>query len=911
MLQLSQEMIRIQVADSPRVFYRGENIYENGDLLCVTDGHDGQYQFRYDGNYGDYTITIDLNDKKQPFFCDCPYPGAGCKHVVAALLTILDRQFHPAPVMPVKDDAGEELSQYLSYEEIKAQALEDRVKRAKEEIFTVIQGDMYKDEHLLVTKPGKQYSVVTHDPEKGLGHCSCPDFLTNRLGTCKHLLFLAHYFKQQKGFGKQVKNERFPFADIYWDSVSDSVRLFYDPQGLSDPDLETLLKGYFDQTGLFTGEAISLLTGLIDQCRTYSKLRIQPEVVRRVGFLFDQKELEQLREKGHPDLSMIRTELYPYQKEGVSFGLFRRSVLIGDEMGLGKTLQAIALCVLKKEIFGFKNALIVTLASLKDQWDREIRRFTGETPVVVAGNVQARRQIYRNNDSYFKITNYEAVLRDVTILSEMKPDIIILDEAQRIKNFNTKTADAVKQIPRQHALVLTGTPLENKLEDVYSIVQFLDRDRVSPLWDFAGRYFMMLRKPKGKIAGYTNLTDLKERLSDLVIRRKKEEVIKDLPETITNNYYIDMTEKQEKLHAGFLSSLLPLLNKKYLTPLDLQMIQMLLLKMRMVSNSTYLIDKKTHLSPKLKEFESIIHDLAVANGRKVVVFSEWTTMTFLIAKHLSQAGIPFVELSGKIPVHKRQSLIDEFTNNPACKVFLSTDAGGTGLNLQAADCVINFELPWNPAKLSQRTGRVNRIGQTSSCINVINLISKRSIEERIFSGLELKRDLFKGVFEDGDDTVEFTNEKRAGLLNRLRQMMGDGPDAIVYPQAASSEEIPEDTPHFLNPQVLREGVEAVDDDKPVDDGVIDFSGEETDTEVVSGGGGSATDREPVEVRENVFENQPVEKIEAVLNSGMEFIGGLLEMATGKKIEKSQGMDRLLTIDRNTGEVTMKFKLPGF
>ena len=181
--------------------------------------------------------------------------------------------------------------------------------------------------------------------------------------------------------------------------------------------------------------------------------------------------------------------------------------------------------------------------------------------------------------------------------------------------------------------------------------------------------------------------------------------------------------------------------------MDLRRIQELLLRMRMVCNSTYLIDRKTHISPKLKELEGVVDELVLQSQRKMVIFSEWTTMTFLIARHLSDAGIPFVELSGKIPVKKRQALIDEFTHNPDCKVFLSTDAGGTGLNLQAADCVVNFELPWNPAKLNQRIGRVNRIGQKSRCVNVVNLISKNSIEEKILKLQEKKADLAREIIQ--------------------------------------------------------------------------------------------------------------------------------------------------------------------
>ncbi len=252
--------------------------------------------------------------------------------------------------------------------------------------------------------------------------------------------------------------------------------------------------------------------------------------------------------------------------------------------------------------------------------------------------------------------------------------------------------------------------------------------------------------------------------------------------------------------------------------------------------------------------------------------------------------IPFVELSGKVPVKKRQALIDEFTNNPDCSVFLSTDAGGTGLNLQAADCVVNFELPWNPAKMKQRIGRVNRIGQASQCINVINLIAKASIEERIYAGIQLKTDLFKGVFDDGPDRVEFSREKRNEMLNRLREMMGEAPEPIVA-EAAEPEEIPEDTPHYLNPEVMGR-----------EEGSLEKDGQAT---------ADAPAHPQDSQNNNILAGQSPEKVETMLNSGMQFMAQLMEMATGQKVENAESRDKMIKIDRETGEVTMKFKLPGF
>jgi superfamily II DNA/RNA helicase len=307
-------------------------------------------------------------------------------------------------------------------------------------------------------------------------------------------------------------------------------------------------------------------------------------------------------------------------------------------------------------------------------------------------------------------------------------------------------------------------------------------------------------------------------------------------------------------------------------------------------NSTYLIDRRTHISPKLKELEGILEEMAVQNGRKMVIFSEWTTMTFLIGRSLSDAGLGFVELSGKVPVKKRQALIDEFTTNPQCRVFLSTDAGGTGLNLQAADCVVNFELPWNPARVRQRVGRVNRIGQRSRSINVINLITKNSIEEKILAGLQLKTELFASVFDGGAEKVEFSREKRTELLNQLRAMLGEEP-LLRTAEAVPTEEIPEDTPHYLNPEALAR-TEAQTLDVTVEESVV--AEPEAPEMTTAAGAGLAPAR-----------------MEEVLNSGMAFIGGLLEMATGRKLEPSTADGRLLYVDRKTGEVTLKFKLPGF
>lgn len=895
---LTQEYIKKNIADSSIIFQRGLDIYEYGALVQL-EKKPGFFLYEIEGDYGDYLIELTINKNNNiEYSCTCPYPGSGCKHVVAAMLDISDNFLNEkSALLPVADPQINELQpeKYLTMQEIKEIAVEDRKKRAARENFILIEGDIYKDEHLIKNEKGKTYSIIMHNPETASGTCSCPDFNSNKLGICKHILFTSQYLKKKKDFKKRIKLEKLPFAHIYWDSLNESPKLFHELSTNKFSSLIKFLNQFFDQKGNYIHKDLETLMILINKTEKIKQLRIEEEVLKRLNNAFDEKQLKELSKEEKFDFSTIKTELYPYQKEGVEFCVYKKGALVGDEMGLGKTVQAIAASLIKRKIFGFKKVLIITMASLKEQWKREIKKFSDEDAVIIEGTAKARQNIYKTDSSFFKITNYEAVLRDILPASRFKPDIIILDEAQRIKNFNTKTADAVKSIPKKHAIVLTGTPLENKLEDTFSIIQFLDPDLLSPLWEFAGNHFMLDRNKKDKICGYRNLNSLNEKIRPIVIRRKKKEVLKELPDITENNYYISLTKEQAEIHSGYLQVLIPILNKKFLTPVDLRRIQELMLKMRQVCNSTYLIDKKTNISPKLKELESILEEVVIENNRKVVIFSEWTTMNYLIARHLSKAKIHFVELSGKIPAKKRQPLIDEFSNNPDCKVFLSSDAGGTGLNLQAADCVINFELPWNPGKLNQRIGRINRIGQESQCINVINLISKHSIEEKIFAGIQLKTDLFNGVFDGGIDIVEFSGEKKTNLINKLRDMFNEEHD-LAPREISVSPEIPEDTPYFRNPEVLGKDEEEKfdfyeNDEQP------DYQQSNIDSE-----------NQPENKETNIFENQSAEKIENVLNSGMEFVGGLIEMATGQKIQTSSNDGKMITMDKNTGEVTIKFKL---
>src|SRR5262249_1902192 len=311
--------------------------------------------------------------------------------------------------------------------------------------------------------------------------------------------------------------------------------------------------------------------------------------------------------------------------------------------------------------------------------------------------------------TFYRLINYEVVLRDLEQLNAWQPDLIVLDEAQRIKNWASKISRAVKKLRSRYAMVLTGTPLENKLEELYSIVQFVDDRRLGPAFQFLHDHRVI--DDKGKLVGYRNLRSIREKLEPILLRRTRQEVLSQLPARTDSTVFVELAEAQRGPYTEQQTTLARLLAKKYLTEIDRRRILCCLANLRMLCDSTFLLDRATNVSPKLDEFAELMGELATEGGHKVVVFSQWELILRKAAGVLERLGIGYAVLHGGVPGKERRALMERFRDEPECKVFLSTDAGGTGLNLQAADTVINLEVPWNPAVLEQRIARVHRLGE--------------------------------------------------------------------------------------------------------------------------------------------------------------------------------------------------------
>lgn len=277
----------------------------------------------------------------------------------------------------------------------------------------------------------------------------------------------------------------------------------------------------------------------------------------------------------------------------------------------------------------------------------------------------------------------------------------------------------------------------------------------------------------GKVIGYHDLNNIRKILSDIVIRRTKKQVMSQLPTRTDKNLFVPLTERQTEVHSEYADKVARLVNKwKRLGFLDEKDRQRLILSlncMRMVADSTYILDQETRHDTKIKELMSIIDNAFTISDQKVVIFSQWERMTRLVKVELEKQNISHVHFHGGVPSRQRQFLLDSFQTDQSCRVFLSTDAGGTGLNLQCASLLINLDLPWNPAVLEQRIGRIHRHGQRRN-VNVINLISRGSIEERLLSVIKFKSSLFSGVLDGGNDEIFIGESKFKRFMNSVEEI---------------------------------------------------------------------------------------------------------------------------------------------
>ncbi len=688
----------------------------------------------------------------------------------------------------------------------------------------------FSDFHVTNPQSKRAYRVAIRGAQPGDNFCSCPDYATNELGTCKHIEFTLAALEKKRGVKAAFARGYAPaFSEIYL--RNDGQRSVHFRAGTTcPPAIEQAARRLFevaDHWRLPTTrfDALERFLGLIN--KSNHELRAYDDALDFIAGCRDaEKRAAALAEhfpRGAADgglKKLLKVPLYPYQAAGALFAVGAGRALIGDEMGLGKTIQTIAAAEILARHFGVGKVLVICPTSLKYQWQSEIARFAGRDSRVMGGGRGQRQKDFALDD-FCKITNYEKLQPDLDLIAGWAPDLVIVDEAQRVKNWNTIAARALKRIDSPYAVVLTGTPLENKLEELISIVQFVDQHRLGPTWKLLHKH--QVKDEFGRVTGYRDLDQIGETLAPVMIRRKKSEVLQQLPTRTDQNLLVPMTEPQMLLHQENADTVAQIVNRwrrtKFLSDKDQRRLTCCLQNMRMSCNSTYLLDQQSDHGVKADELANLLDGLFAQPEAKAVVFSQWTRTHDIVIRRLEARGIGFVSFHGAIASEKRPALVEQFRNDPACRVFLSTDAGATGLNLQHASILVNMDLPWNPALLEQRIGRIHRMGQKRP-VQIVNFVAKGTIEEGMLSVLAFKRSLAAGVLDGGSGEISLGGSRLNRFMKEVENVtghMGEGEamtpaeenPAVERPVAANS--VPPDAEAPTEIVLAHEGVLPQDD----------------------------------------------------------------------------------------------------
>jgi len=786
-----------------------------------------------------YRVRVELNDGGDlSSRCECPFEGGpACKHAIAMLESLRfprpavlhvagsqkrarragrlargqGRILTPAPVLAgtLLAAPGEwaftrdERVEIAREEELKARKQRARKERAA---IARLRGPGGPPRFRVAGHGAKgAYTVTLRGLDPSLASCTCPDFEKSELSTCKHIERVRAWYL------RQPKRSPGPYVSLWWrpmewpTSVPDPLReircdvvdaIVPEPlRGMTAPDGYLLPPGNGASPAAALEAAIERARGIAEASGLFFDL--DPAVEERLNEERAQEELAtRLGTVAIGDdtwrdvVTGLGFQLHPYQDDGALFLARRGRAFLADDMGLGKTLQAIVATLLLRRTAGIAKALVVCPASLKHQWAREIEKACGEKAQIVEGSRTARAAMYRKFKHGFLVLNYELALRDLDLVRRAAAELVILDEAQRIKNWDTKTAKAIKELRSPFAFVLTGTPLENRLSELHSLVEFLNPRALGPRWRLLPIH--AVTEPGGKVVAYEALDVLRARLSGFFLRRERSEVLDQLPPRTDNTFWTEMTPTQwrpYRRHARRVATLLA--QNRPLKTAEVRLLLQALTSMRILCNAWAQYewaraearlassgadgDLRWIHSPKIEEFAHVLEDLLERPGAKVVVFSQWERLLrlahYAVKPLLTRRGERASVFHGGMDTRTRQNVIDNFRVDETTRVLFSTDAGGLGLNLQdAASVVVNLEVPWNPAVLEQRIGRVHRMGQRES-VQVLHFVTRGAIEERVRQVVENKKALFEGLLVDEVDRVVLDEAVQASFVERVRTLM--------------------------------------------------------------------------------------------------------------------------------------------
>ncbi len=482
------------------------------------------------------------------------------------------------------------------------------------------------------------------------------------------------------------------------------------------------------------------------------------------------RSFQTIRDSDFEPSEALAETLRPYQMYGFRWLSTLASAgfggILADEMGLGKTIQMLAYLQMERDRGESRPALVVCPASLVYNWQEESKKFTpGLRVEAIAGGLPARKKqiaaLWKGNGTDLCITSYDLLKRDVALYDGVTFSTVVLDEAQFIKNQKAQVSRSVRILKAEHRFALTGTPIENRLSELWSIFDFLMPGFLYSSSEFSERYELPVMKYKDAEA----TEKLSRMTGPFILRRKKTDVLKDLPEKLEEIRTAAMEPDQRRLYDAQVIRMRELLASGGESGEDKMRILAEITRLRQLCCDPLLLFEDYHGSSAKREACLELIQSAIDGGHRMLVFSQFTSMLSLLAEDLKKEHIPFFTITGSTPKQERLNLVNDFNNGDTPVFLISLKAGGTGLNLTGADVVIHYDPWWNLAVQNQATDRAHRIGQTRQ-VTVMKLIAADSIEERIVQLQETKRDLAEAIISgEHSSLLSLSREELLELLD--------------------------------------------------------------------------------------------------------------------------------------------------
>jgi len=591
-----------------RLSYRkGLGFYEMGQCHLMTSGIQ-EFSFEVQDDHQDFQVQIKFSKNNLQSDCSCKSDHL-CSHVFASALQTQQEMSRSSLI--VEEDA----IKYSRGGMVK-RVMEEREERAQKESYQLDFADNIYGEHHLVTKQAKDYYLSFYDFDRRLGYCSCPDYQTNKLETCKHLIYAFDEFLSNYQIA-DLPSQSYPFVEVFRHPLKEyQIAWFYphDP----DPKVKAILEEYFDEHQVFKKDHWHRFHQFLEQIQDFKSVKIRPEVKTFVAQYFELNSLSERFAKIEFPQNLLKQKLFKYQEEGSLFIAGKKGSIIADEIGLGKSVQALAAGLIKYKFLGFANIKILCPSHLKEHWKSEIEKWLPE-----------------DKKSIFQVVDFDEAK------NHQQCDFLIIDEAQKIDDFQSGILYQLHHWDYQHILLITDSKLSTSLIKFYAMAALIDPYLLTPLWELSYKHCLFSSEDSNNIVGYYNLDQVYSRLENVYLRRNKSDVMEQLPPSDFIRIPVALNESLMKQQSQLAKKLLAYAKKDKLHHFDLMQFKSHLQQMIRMGQYCLMNAEEKYINPKLEEFIHFVnHKLNLQSNERVMIFVQSKTTQFQIQRLLQENRKP-------------------------------------------------------------------------------------------------------------------------------------------------------------------------------------------------------------------------------------------------------------------------------